>query len=95
MVAAEKYLNNILRNLSKETLTSIQHLGLPAFVPHTRNVSFTFCMTVMKLSHSSCRRERQHERDRKRGTKAENDAEARGKGRKTHRLEEGLETQRD
>lgn len=32
-------------------LTSIQHLGLPAFVPHTRKVSFTFCMTVMKLSH--------------------------------------------
>lgn len=26
----------------KKNLTSIQHLGLPAFVPHTIIVSFTF-----------------------------------------------------
>lgn len=37
-------------------LTSIQHRGLPAFVPHTTMVSLTFWMTVIKLSHSSCER---------------------------------------
>lgn len=34
-------------------LTSIQQRGFPALVPHTIMESFTFWMTVMKLSHSS------------------------------------------
>jgi len=44
--------------ITMEALTSIQHRGLPAFVPHTIIVSFTFWMTVMKLSHSICERKR-------------------------------------
>lgn len=44
--------------MSEDVLTSIQHLGLPALVPHTIIVSFTFWMTVMKLSHSSCERKK-------------------------------------
>lgn len=39
--------------MRRRRLTSIQQRGLPALVPHTIMVSFTFWMTVMKLSHSS------------------------------------------
>lgn len=39
--------------MCRRCLTSIQQRGFPALVPHTIMVSFTFWMTVMKLSHSS------------------------------------------
>lgn len=52
--------------MSEDVLTSIQHLGLPALVPHTIIVSFTFWMTVMKLSHSSCERKKRQKGRKKR-----------------------------
>lgn len=48
-------------------LTSIQHRGLPAFVPHTIMVSLTFWMTVIKLSHSSCERKGQKRKKQTKG----------------------------
>lgn len=53
--------------MSEDLLTSIQHLGLPALVPHTIIVSFTFWMTVMKLSHSSCERKKRQWRQKTEG----------------------------
>lgn len=67
----------------KKALTSIQHLGLPAFVPHTIIVSFTFWMTVMKLSHSSWVKKRQWKQKIRPWQERENPQMGRGIGHKS------------
>lgn len=69
---------------SEDVLTSIQHLGLPALVPHTIIVSFTFWMTVMKLSHSSCERKKRQWRQKMR-------QKTEGRRKKYTDLERGLQ----